>query len=107
MVYRKLKRTWSHGYANHIPRFKEVFPELLKINSEELCDRFIDLNMEFYCEEEKPVNVLVRLTLLFAIIMFLLMIISLPLVFIITGKWGYPLGEKNYIYNWFKSLKLL
>ena len=33
-MYRKLKRTWSHNSINYIPRFREVFPELNKIDSE-------------------------------------------------------------------------
>ena len=36
MIYRKLKRTWSHNDLNYIPRFRETFPELKKVSSEEL-----------------------------------------------------------------------
>lgn len=106
MVYRKLKRTWSHNDINYIPNFKKVFPELNKISSEELCDRFIDLKLDFYQEEIKPVKLSTRLTLPFAIILILLMFITLPIKFIITGTWSYSLGEKNLILNWFRSLKL-
>lgn len=105
-MYRKLKRAWSNGYANRIPRLKEVFPEISHLDNEELRDRFIDLNLEFYCEKVKPVPVLLRLTLPFAIIVFLLMIISLPVVFLITGRWSYSLGDKNRILNWFRALGL-
>lgn len=105
-MYRKLKRTWSHNNANYIPRFKEVFPELSKIDSEKLCDRFIELNLYFYYEEQTPVNFWTRLTLPFAIILFLLMFLGLPIVFLFTGKWSYPLNEKNIILNWFRSLRL-
>ena len=106
MLYRKLKRTWTHSYANHIPNFKKVFPELSKIDREELCDRFIDLKMDFYYEEEIPVSFWMRLTLPFAIVTMLLMFIGLPIAFLITGKWGYSLTEKNYLLNWLKSLRL-
>lgn len=106
MIYRKLKRTWSNGYANYIPNFKKVFPELSKIDSEELCDRFIELNMEFYCEEKAPVNFWMRLTLPFALITILLMIVGLPITFFITGNWGYTLGDKNSLLNWFRALRL-
>ncbi len=106
MMYRKLKRTWSNGYANYITNFKKVFPELSKIDSEELCDRFIELNIEFYCEEKTPVNFWMRLTLPFAILTMLLMIVVLPFTFLITGKWGYSLGEKNRLLNWFRALRL-
>jgi len=107
MIYRKLNKTWSHGYLNYIPQFQETFPELKKLSSEELCDRFQKLNMEFYYEKITPVKPWLRLTLPFAIILFILMFISLPINFIITGSWGYPLKEKNYILNWFRSLKLI
>jgi hypothetical protein len=105
--YRKLKRTWSHGYANYIPNFREAFPELNKIDSEELCNRFIKLNLEFYCEEKMPVSLWIRFTLPFAILTIALMIAGSPIVFVITGKWGYPLSEKNILLNWFRSLRLL
>lgn len=105
-MYRKLKRTWSNGYANSIPNFKKVFPELSKIDSEELCDRFIELDMDFYCEEKTPVSFWMRLTLPFAIVLFLLMLIITPITFLITGKWSYSLGEKNRILNWFRALGL-
>lgn len=106
MIYRKLKRTWSHNDAHHIPNFKKVFPEPAKLDNEELCNRFIDLNIEFYYEEKTPINFWTRLTLPFALIIMILMFISLPLTFIVTGQWGYSLGSKNRLYNWFKSLRL-
>lgn len=106
MIYRKLKRTWSNGYVNHIPNFYKVFPELSKIDSEEMYNRLRELKIDFYYEERTPVKFWVRLTLPFAIITMLLMFIGLPLNFIITGKWGYSLGEKNRLLNWFRSLRL-
>jgi hypothetical protein len=105
-MYRKLKRVWSHNDINYIPNFQKVFPELSKIDSEELCDRFIELNIEFYCEEKTPVNFWIRLTLPFAIFTMLLMILVSPISFLITGKWGYSLGQKNRLLNWFRALKL-
>lgn len=106
MLYRKLRRTWSYGTANHIPGFRDVFPELSNVKSSELCDRFIKLNMDFYYEEKSPVNPLIRLTLPFAILVLLTMLLSLPFYFIISGYWGYPLGNNNRILNWFKALGL-
>ena len=107
MIYRKLKRTWSGGYLNYIPRFRKVFPELSKLDSEELCDRFQELNMDFYYEEQKKVSLWVRLTLPFALALMILMLIIIPVVFMFTGQWGYSLNEKNFILNWFRSLHLL
>ncbi len=106
MIYRKLKRTWSHGYAHYIPKFKEVFPELKNVDSEELCDRFIDLKMEFYYEEKTKVPFWMRLTLPFALLLTIIMLLATPINFIFTGEWGYSLGDKNIILNWFRALRL-
>jgi len=105
MIYRKLKRTWTHGYGN-IPRFKKVFPELKNIDSEELADRFIDLGMDFYTEEKKSINPLLRLTMPFALLVMVVMIVGIPVNFLITGNWGYSLGENNRILNWLRALRL-
>jgi len=106
MVYRKLKRVWSHNDMNYIPKFRETFPELNKVSSEEMCDRWISLGIDFYTEEKVEVSIWMRLTLPFALTLMLLMIIALPVVFIVTGKWNYSLGEKNRILNWFRALRL-
>lgn len=105
-MFRKLERTWSHNDINYIPRFKEVFPELNKISSEDMADRMIELNLDFYTETKTPVSVWMRLTLPFALIFMLIMLIGMPFNFFLTGKWGYSLGKKNRVYNWFKALKL-
>ena len=107
MIYRKLKRTWTYGHANYIPRFRETFPELSKISSEEMADRLNALKMNFYYTEAVPVNPLIRLTLPLALLLVVLMFIGLPFIFIITGSWGYSLGDKNRVYNWLKSLRLV
>ena len=106
-MYRKLKRVWSHGYANYIPNFDKVFPELKHLNSEEMCERFRKLGLEFFQEKQTPIKPFIRVTMPFAIALMLLMFIGIPFVFLITGKWTYPLGEKNRILNWFRSLRLL
>lgn len=106
-MYKELKRTWSNGDANRVSNFLEVFPELSKIDSEELCERFKELKMEFYYEEKTPVNFWIRLTLPIAILIMALMLFALPIVFLITGSWRYSLGKKNVLLNWFKSLRLL
>lgn len=107
MVYRKLKRVWSHGYGNYIPNFDKVFPELKNLSSEEMCDRWQTLNIEFYSEEITPVKRWVRLTLPFGLLTIAIMFIGLPVCFMISGEWNYNLKGKNHLYNWLKSLKLL
>jgi hypothetical protein len=106
-MYRKLKRVWSHNDMNYIPKFKETFPELNKVSSEDMCDRWIELGVDFYTDEKTPVKTWMRFTLPVAISLMILMVIGIPFCFLITGKWTYPLGEKNRILNWFRSLRLL
>lgn len=106
-MFRELKRTWSHNDLNYIPRFKELFPELKKVSNEDLVDRFIDLGLDFYTEKKKSVSKFNRLTMPFALILMLLMLIFMPLLFLLTGSWKYPLTEKSKILNWFRSLKLI
>ena len=106
-MYRKLKRTWSHNSINYIPRLREVFPELNKIDSEELADRFIKLKLDFFTEEITPVPFYIRLTLPFAIIVLFLMFIFSPIYFLITGNWGYQISKTNpRLLNWLRSLRL-
>jgi len=106
-MYRKLKRTWSHNDLNYIPKFRELFPELSKVDSEILADRFIELGLDFYTEEKTAVKPLIRLTLPFAIIVMILMFIFIPINFLITGNWGYSISKSNpRLLNWFRSLRL-
>lgn len=104
MIYKEIKRTWSHNDLNYIPRLREVFPELNKLSTEELCDRFIDLDLNFYTENKKKVNPLLRLTLPFALVTMFVMFLSLPFVFLFTGTWGY---SPNKLLNWFRALRLV
>lgn len=107
MVFRKLKRVWSHNDMNYIPKFRETFPELIKVSSEEMCDRWISLGIDFYTEEETGVKGWIRLTLPFALILFVLMVVGLPFVFLFTGKWSYSIGQKSRIFNWFRQLQII
>ena len=76
------------------------------LDNEELADRLIDLNMDFYYEVKTPIPILIRLTLPFAILLIILMFLAIPINFMFTGKWGYNLKKENRILNWFRSLKL-
>jgi hypothetical protein len=107
MVFQKLKRVWSHNDWTYIPKFSETFPELNKVSYEEMCERWKSLGINFYSEERTEIRGWVRFTLPFALILFILMFISLPLVFMITGKWSYPNGKNNRILNWFRALRLV
>ena len=105
-MFRKLKRTHTHGYGNYIPNFDKIFPELNKVSSVEMCKRWQKLGVDFYTEILTPVKPFVRITLPFAILLLLIMIIGMPILFLITGSWKYPLSDKSKIYNWFRELKL-
>lgn len=85
MLYRKLKRVWSHNDMNYIPKFRELFPELNKVSSEELCDRWAELGCDFYTQEQVKVRPLIRITLPFALLLMVIMIVSSPIRFIIYG----------------------
>lgn len=104
MLFQKLKRVWSHNDMNHIPGFREAFPELTALSSEDLCDRFSDLGMDFYTTEETPVAWWVRISLLPAVIVWILLLIGLPFAFLVTGRWGYKLGGKCWLLNWFRAI---
>jgi len=106
MLYRKIKRTWTHGYINYMPNFKKVFPELKNVSGEEMADRFIELGLDYFTEEQDKVKIWVRLTLPFALIVMLIMLVGLPITFLITGRWGYNLSDENFLLNWFRMLKL-
>ena len=109
MVFRKLERTWSHNNCCwYLEReLKKAFPELKQLRSEELCDRFAEMNIDFYETVREKASPLIRLTLPFAIIVILLMIVGMPILFMIRGYWGFTLKDSSRLFNWFKALKLV
>jgi hypothetical protein len=42
----------------------------------------------------------------FALLLTIIMLLATPINFIFTGEWGYSLGDKNIILNWFRALRL-
>lgn len=104
MMFRKLKRVWSHNDMNYIKGFKEKFPELDKISREELCDRWASLGIDLYTQKKQKTNSLIRLTLPFALVLIIIMFFGLPFAFLLRGEWNY--GKPGFVYNWLKSLKI-
>lgn len=104
MFYNKIKRVGSHGYLNHIPDFRKRFPELSRVRDETLEERFRLMGVMFYEAKRTPIKLWIRFTLPFAALLFLIMLISLPINFLVTGRWTYSLSPSNHILNWFKSL---
>lgn len=103
-MFTELKRVFSHGYINYIHKFKETFPELKNVSDKDMADRFRKLGIEFYTTERKPVPLLVRLTMPFAFITVVIMLILSPIHFFITGKWRYNLKTNGKLMNWFDAV---
>jgi hypothetical protein len=57
--------------------------------------------------KNKKVTFWIRLTFPLAMIIFTLMYLILPLVFLFTGKWKYSISEDNVITKWFLGLGLI
>lgn len=103
-MFTELKRVYSQGYMNYVPNFQETFPELKNLTREELADRFESLGVEFYTAERKPVPILIRLTMPFAFVTFVIMVLFMPLHYFITGHWHYSLKDNSKLMNWFDAV---
>lgn len=106
-MFRKLIRVWSHNSYDYIPKFTQVFPELKHLPYDELCTRWKKLGVTLYTEKPTKISWWIRLTLPFGLLVLLMMFISLPFVYMLTGEWRYPIPRKTWFYNWFKQLKFL
>ena len=104
IMFTELRRVCSNGYMHYIPEFEEIFPELKNVSNEEMVDRFRKLGIEFYTTEEKPVSLLVRLSMPFAFITFIIMLMTSPIHFFITGRWKYRLKSNGKLMNWFDAV---
>lgn len=96
--YNKLKQKKTYWAALEL---KKAIPELKNIDSELLGSYLNSTKLEFYEGLKAPVKVWLRFTMPFAIITILLMLVFMPVVFIITGIWGYRI---KWIINWFRSI---
>jgi len=97
---RKIDYWWAAS------KIKDVIPELKNnknIPTEHISSHLKGTNMVFFEEEKKPVKIWMRFTLPFYVIFCTILIVSMPIFFIFTGKWGY---DFNWAYNWGKSLNL-
>lgn len=89
----------------YIPDFRQTFPELNHISSADMADRFRKLGIDWYSEKRVSAPFWIRLTLPFALIAWIGLLLSLPFGFIFTGSWGYSLGNTGLL-NWFRSVGL-
>ncbi len=104
-MYRKIERI-SRFYW-FMPKLKNKFPELDCLSEEEFIQRFKELNITFYSEKIVPVKPWIRVTLPFALLLMIIMILFTPILFMLTGKWSYELKETNPIRNWLTQLRIL
>lgn len=86
-------------------KLKEIFPVLdEKYTSEELGDKLSESEIGFFEEEKVKVSFLLRMTVILAIPVYILLLMTLPINYIINGRWNY---ESIFLYNWFKSINLM
>lgn len=72
------------------------------MSKEEVENVLRNLDLKFYKYKKiKVVPFHIRLTIIFALLLYLLMFTFMPFNFILTGRWGY---ENKYIFNWFKKV---
>lgn len=87
---------------------KKSIPELTEYQKQRIRDdeivRFAPF--EFYKRRKKVDNFFLRLTILFIPIVWLLLVVSLPFNFIITGRWGYDYDKLNWFTKWMNSCGL-
>lgn len=104
--FTELKRVYSDGYMNYVPKFKETFPELKNLTREELADRFKSLGVEFYTVERKSIPILIRLTMPFAFVTVIIMVLFMPFHYLISGRWHYSLKDNCKLFNWLTAIGL-
>ena len=80
---------------------KDAIPELKKVDVDHICDHLRGTDMEFYYSEKKKTPFYIRLTMPFAIIAAVLMLLFMPVKYIITGTWGY---QWQWLINWFRAV---
>ena len=102
-MFLKLKKVYSLTF---LPGFRTEFPELNGLTAQAVNDRLRKMGVSFYTVENTPVTLWVRLTLPFAVIVWLLAYASLPILFMFTGQWGYSNKRGGWLLNWMRELHL-
>jgi hypothetical protein len=108
-MFQKIKRVheFDISFISYNSRFQKEFPELNKVSNEKIAERWRKLGVDFYTMESVKTRTWIRFTLPFALILFLMMYIFIPVYFIINGRWAYNLKNNSTIINWFRELKIL
>lgn len=55
---------------------------------------------KFFKHRKKVDNILVRLTVIFIPIVWIILFLTLPINFLITGNWGYKYDKLNWFNKW-------
>lgn len=95
--HNRLKRLNEYHVANE---FKKKFPEL-KLSTLDIEKRLLDLDIEFYEDSKIRISLLMRFTVIFAIILVPFLFITMIFNYIANGRWGF---RAEWIRNWFTML---
>jgi hypothetical protein len=82
-------------------KLEKVIPELKNVSRFELVDHLRGSGLIFLTKESKPKSFWIRMSLPFGLVVALFLLITLPIKFMVTGRWHY-----NYLplQNWFRAL---
>ncbi len=94
----RLRRKNEHFTAIEL---RKLFPELKILSTEQVEEKLISSNLEFYEMEKVKTSIWMRLTLPLVCIISLILLLWMPCKFIITGKWGYKI---EWFSNWIRSI---
>lgn len=99
------EKAWDSEVSDWL--FKSI-PELTPYQREKIRDKEIVrfAPFEFYKRRKKVNNPLLRITIIFFPIVILLLIVSLPVMFMFTGRWGYSTKRLDWFSKWKHSLQL-
>lgn len=83
---------------------KDTIPELKGTSLKQIDDYLSETSLIFYEQELAVQSPIHRLSIIPALILWVILFILMPVNFIITGYWGFELP--NIIKVWFRSLNL-
>lgn len=69
-------------------QLRKHLPQLQGVSAEDIADSLRGSGLGIVVQKSKPIPFWVRLTLPFGLIFILLLLVTLPIKFMITGTWG-------------------